>query len=106
MSLIIPDIRLPVFKDHPRQCRKDGPLCQRCRNPSLKSWRLSQTGKEEFDCPFGLPMSGSAKPNMRGLGDVVAAVTSAVGIKPCGGCKRRQEALNGLVPFENKEQQK
>lgn len=36
---------------------------------------------------------------VRGLGDVVAKMTSAVGIKPCGGCKKRQEALNKLVPF-------
>ena len=36
---------------------------------------------------------------LRGLGDVVAAVTSAVGIRPCSGCKKRQEALNKLVPF-------
>ena len=37
---------------------------------------------------------------LRGLGDVVASVTSAVGIKPCGGCKERQAALNRLVPFQ------
>jgi hypothetical protein len=43
------------------------------------------------------------KPKWTGLGDVVASATSAVGIKPCGGCKQRQEALNKLVPFENKE---
>ena len=30
----------------------------------------------------------------RGLGDTVAKITKAVGIKPCGGCKKRQEALN------------
>jgi hypothetical protein len=36
---------------------------------------------------------------MRGLGDVVAAATSMVGIKPCGGCKQRQEALNKMFPF-------
>jgi len=30
----------------------------------------------------------------RGLGDTVAKITSAVGIKPCGGCKKRQEAMN------------
>ena len=36
----------------------------------------------------------------RGLGDVVAAATNAVGIKPCGGCKARQEALNKAVPFK------
>ncbi|WP_369147286.1 hypothetical protein [Streptomyces sp. R44] len=29
-----------------------------------------------------------------GLGDAVARVTSAVGIRPCGGCGRRAEALN------------
>ncbi len=40
------------------------------------------------------------KPRMRGLGDVVAKVTSAVGIKPCGGCRGRQEKLNKLVPFK------
>lgn len=40
---------------------------------------------------------------MRGLGDVVAAATSAVGIKPCGGCKKRQEALNKLFPFGQKD---
>ena len=35
----------------------------------------------------------------RGLGDVVASAPAAVGVTPCGGCKRRQEALNRLVPF-------
>ena len=34
-----------------------------------------------------------------GLGDVIARATSAVGIKQCGGCKKRQEALNKLIPF-------
>lgn len=29
-----------------------------------------------------------------GLGDAVARVTAAVGIRPCGGCGRRAEALN------------
>lgn len=35
----------------------------------------------------------------RGLGDTVARLTAAVGIKPCGGCKKRQAALNALVPY-------
>lgn len=30
----------------------------------------------------------------RGLGDTIAKITSAVGIKPCGGCKGRQAKLN------------
>lgn len=41
----------------------------------------------------------SPEQTSRGLGDVVAKITNAVGIKSCGGCKRRQEALNRLWPF-------
>jgi hypothetical protein len=39
---------------------------------------------------------------MRGLGDLVAKATSALGIKqkPGCGCKQRQEKLNKLVPFK------
>lgn len=37
----------------------------------------------------------------RGLGDTIAKITSAVGIKPCGGCKKRQEKLNDLVPYRS-----
>lgn len=36
---------------------------------------------------------------INGLGDVVAAATKAVGIQPCGGCQRRREALNKMLPF-------
>jgi len=35
----------------------------------------------------------------RGLGDTVAKITSAVGIKPCGGCKERQVLLNRVLPY-------
>ena len=37
-----------------------------------------------------------------GLGDAVANATKAAGVKPCGGCQQRQEALNRrvqLVPW-------
>lgn len=39
------------------------------------------------------------RPALRGAGDVVARMTSAVGIKPCAPCKRRQAALNRWFPF-------
>ncbi len=39
----------------------------------------------------------------KGLGDTIAKVTSAVGIKPCGGCKKRQEKLNKIFPYENQD---
>ncbi len=35
-----------------------------------------------------------------GLGDVISKVTSAIGIKPCGGCGRRRELLNAKFPFK------
>lgn len=34
------------------------------------------------------------EPAQLGLGDVIAKVTTVIGIKPCEGCKQRQEALN------------
>jgi len=38
-------------------------------------------------------------PPSRGLGDTIAKMTSAVGIKPCAGCKRRQALANRLFPY-------
>lgn len=35
---------------------------------------------------------------MPGLGDVVAGATTAVGIKPCGGCAKRKAAMNKATP--------
>jgi len=32
-----------------------------------------------------------------GLGDAVARMTQAFGVKPCGGCQQRKEALNRRV---------
>jgi len=36
---------------------------------------------------------------MRGVGDVVAKMTKAVGIRPCGRCAQRREKLNSIFPF-------
>lgn len=38
----------------------------------------------------------------RGLGDTIAKVTKKVGIKPCGGCKQRQQWLNEKIPYKTK----
>lgn len=40
------------------------------------------------------------KTKSKGLGDTIAKITSSVGIKPCGGCKKRQEALNQAFPYK------
>ena len=34
-----------------------------------------------------------------GLGDVVKKATYAMGIKPCGGCQQRADALNRWMSF-------
>jgi hypothetical protein len=34
-----------------------------------------------------------------GLGDVISRATSAVGVKPCAGCRQRADALNRRVVF-------
>ena len=35
----------------------------------------------------------------KGLGDTIKKITDKVGIKQCGKCKKRQKALNRLVPY-------
>ena len=47
-----------------------------------------------------LPHEPTTTIQSRGLGDTVARVTQAVGIKPCGGCQKRQELLNKMVPYK------
>lgn len=37
----------------------------------------------------------------RGLGDRIATVAKAVGVKPCGGCQKRREALNAAFPAKD-----
>jgi hypothetical protein len=41
---------------------------------------------------------GAPVPAEPGIGTVVAKVTSAAGVKPCGGCKKRKEALDKATP--------
>lgn len=36
---------------------------------------------------------------LRGVGDLVARATGAVGIRPCAPCKERQAKLNRWFPF-------
>lgn len=35
----------------------------------------------------------------KGLGDTIAKITDSLGIRKCGGCKKRQAKLNKLVPY-------
>ena len=80
--------------------------CPLCRDLLAgRAWRVSLSlrfavpgGAVDFVCPHG--RSWGTQPS-RGLGDTVAKVIHAVtGIKPCGGCRKRQAALNRLMPYE------
>ncbi len=55
----------------------------------LKDW-------QDIQVDFGLMKS-------RGVGDTVAKFTKAIGIKPCGGCKKRREKFNQAVPYKPEE---
>jgi hypothetical protein len=38
----------------------------------------------------------------RGAGDLIAKLTHAVGIEPCGGCQHRQAWLNRRLPLRER----
>ena len=83
---------------------KPGLYCRVCRDreagrPHRVTWltRNGSTIAPDFECPEGKPWGYAPS---RGLGDTIAKRTSAVGIKPCGGCKRRRDSLNKLLPYE------
>ena len=39
----------------------------------------------------------------KGLGDTIKKITNAVGVRQCGGCKKRQNKLNKLFPYGKKD---
>ena len=47
----------------------------------------------------GIPTEKRSK----GLGDSIKKVTEKLGIKQCGGCKKRQENLNRLFPYKEED---
>ena len=49
------------------------------------------------------PRQNCPKAPSRGLGDTIAKITRKLGIKPCGGCKRRQKKLNKLFPYRRRK---
>lgn len=69
--------------------------CRTCRTDA--DWRENVTGVRDFDCPHGVTESNLPS---RGVGDTIAKATKAIGIKPCGGCRKRQELLNKVLPYK------
>jgi hypothetical protein len=55
-----------------------------------------KTGERQ---PYRMTLPGFTTGKKIGLGDVIKHATSAVGIRPCAGCERRADALNGWLVF-------
>ena len=50
----------------------------------------------------GLTLPGFVNDDDVGLGDAIKRVTSALGIRHCGGCERRATMLNRWVTFSGR----
>lgn len=66
--------------------------CQRC---GVEATCGASQGVDRFASDHQHPVPDR---QAMGLGDVVAAVTKALGIKPCTPCEARQRRLNALFP--------
>ena len=54
------------------------------------------------DCgagPYRVEVRRNCRRHLPGLGDAVAWITTKLGIRKCGRCSKRQEALNAAFPF-------
>jgi hypothetical protein len=71
-------------------------LCQICRwldTPSDGLRPLPTLDQIERD---------PSPPRSRGLGDTIVRLTRWLGLRPCGKCQRRRDALNRLFPYGKK----
>lgn len=57
---------------------------------------INQTGERQ---PYRMRLPGFVTEKEVGLGDVIKRATSAVGMRPCGGCKGRAATLNRWFVF-------
>lgn len=68
------------------------------QEPNVYGWALLWGDAPDSELSLHTGDTFSVVGEQVGLGDAVAAVTKAFGIKPCDGCKKRQEWLNRKVP--------
>ena len=52
--------------------------------------------------PHQVRLPGFIRDGEIGLGDVIKRATSAVGVKPCGGCAQRAAVLNRWMVFSGR----
>lgn len=68
---------------------------------NTKEPRSHSEGKRERQ-PYRVRLPGFITDEDVGLGDVIKRATTAVGIRPCGGCGRRAAALNRWLAFSGR----
>lgn len=63
--------------------------------------KVDETKRPE---PPRLRLPGFVREEAIGLGDVISRTAAAIGVRPCGGCARRAEALNRWITVGRKIQ--
>jgi hypothetical protein len=61
--------------------------------------RAPQPRRDPERRPYRVRLPGFVSDEDIGLGDVITKSTSALGIRPCGGCAERSATLNRWVVF-------
>ena len=61
--------------------------------------RKNDNSSDQQAPPHRVRLPGFITDEQIGLGDALRRATSYVGIRPCGGCKRRAAALNRWMVF-------
>lgn len=96
-TMTLPLSRLEPFKGEWENCAISIGKSSVLFDPDSPCWREFNERRKVFVEPNATPAKA------RGLGDTIAKITSAVGIKPCGGCNRRKAMLNKIVPYKPNE---
>lgn len=68
----------------------------------MKKDRKAAGNVEDKRSPYRISLPGFVTDEELGLGDAVKRATSYFGIKPCGGCESRANALNRWMVLTNK----
>lgn len=73
--------------------------CKECGNITCAS------APRKYTCVCGVELellheSLVSVSKSRGLGDTIHKLTTALHIPHCGGCEKRRQALNALVPYK------
>ena len=62
----------------------------------------SKTRRAGSDPTHRVRLPGFITGEEMGLGDAIKRTTSFLGVRPCGGCSRRADALNRWMVFTNR----